>query len=229
MDDIRAMDAERSVLRWGGMAGILAGVLLVLSMLVFVMILVLAGAGLEDPEGYPGVRSARVVENTLYGAGLVLGVLHFLALYRALRRSSPAPALFGSALAILGLGFMTAGALLHIAHDPLSERYHAPGATPGEQETLLMLWQVTMGVFGALLVTGLVPVVIGLVVLGVAMRSAPAFGRRSGLTIGLGVVGVLAAPILLAGPTEVAVIMLLAVIIFHLVLGSRLISMSKAP
>jgi hypothetical protein len=229
MNDIQAMDEERSVLRWGGMAGIMAGVLLVLSMLVFVMLLVLADADIEDPGGYPGVRAGRVVENTLYGAGLVLGVLHFLALYRALRRSSPAPALFGSALAILGLGLMAAGALLHIAHDPLSELYHAPGATPGTQETLVLVWQATMGILTALLVTGLVPVAIGLITLGVAMRSAPAFGRRAGLSIGLGVVGVLAALILLAGPTEVAVISLLALVVFHLVLGSRLISMSKAP
>jgi hypothetical protein len=40
MNDIRAMDEDRSVLRWGGLAGILAGGLLILSMLVYVMILV---------------------------------------------------------------------------------------------------------------------------------------------------------------------------------------------
>ncbi|MBI4312064.1 MAG: hypothetical protein HY681_09815, partial [Chloroflexi bacterium] len=49
-------EEERSILRWGGLAGILGGVLLILSFLVFVMILVLAGVDLDDPEGYPGIR-----------------------------------------------------------------------------------------------------------------------------------------------------------------------------
>jgi hypothetical protein len=204
-----------------------AGVLLILSMIVFVMILVLAGVDLEDPEGYPGIRAARVVENTLYGAGLVLGIIHFLALYRALQRSSPAPALFGSALATLGLGLMAAAALLHIAQDSLSELYHAPGATPGEREALVLLWQATVGIFNALLVMGLVLVPIGLIALGAAMRSAPVFAGRGELSIGLGAVGVLAAPILLAGPSEVAVFSLLALIIFLLVLGWRVFSLSR--
>lgn len=227
MNDLQKVEGEKSVLRWGGLAGILGGVLLILSFLVFVMVLVLAGVDLEDPEGYPGIRAARVVENTLYGAGLVLGVIHFLALYRALRRSRPAPALFGSALAILGLGVLAAGALLHIAQDALSELYHAPGATPGEREALVLLWQATLGIFDALLVMGLVLVPIGLIALGAAMRSAPAFGGRGELSIGLGVVGVLAAPILLAGPSEAAVLSLLALIIFHLVLGWRVFSLSR--
>lgn len=229
MNDIREMENERSVLRWGGLAGILGGVLLILSFVVFVLILVLAGVDLDDPEGYPGIRAARVVENTLYGAGLVLGILHFLALYRALRRSSPAPALFGSALAILGLGVLAAGALLHIAQDPLSELYHAPGVTPGERGTLVLVWQATLGIFDALLVMGLVLVPIGMIALGAAMRSAPAFGARAGLSIGLGVVGVLAAPILLAGPSEAAVLSLLALIIFNVVLGWRVFSLWRAP
>jgi hypothetical protein len=170
-----------------------------------------------------------VVENTLYGAGLVLGVMHFLALYRALQRSSPAPALCGNALAILGLGVLAAGALLHIAQDSLSELYHAPGATPGGREALVLLWQATLGIFDALLVMGLVLVPFGLIALGGAMRSAPAFGRRGGLSIGLGAMGVLAAPILLAGPSEAAVLSLLALIIFHLVLGWKVFRLARAP
>jgi hypothetical protein len=92
-----------------------------------------------------------------------------------------------------------------------------------QRQSRLLAWS---GVGAA---SGGAGVVIGLVALGVAMRSTPAFERRSGLAIGLGVVGVLAAPILLAGPSEVAIIMLLAVIIFHLVLGWRVFSLSKAP
>ncbi|MBI4203279.1 MAG: hypothetical protein HY532_09235, partial [Chloroflexi bacterium] len=48
MKSLQKMEEERSILRWGGLAGILGGILLILSFLVFVMILVLAGVDLDD-------------------------------------------------------------------------------------------------------------------------------------------------------------------------------------
>src|SRR3712207_7030169 len=46
------------------------------------------------------------VEDGLYLVVLMLWVAHFLALYRALRRTNLAPALFGSVLGIVGLGVL---------------------------------------------------------------------------------------------------------------------------
>src|SRR5918992_2424930 len=136
------MDEEQSVLRWGGVAGIVGGILLVA---VFVIVGVFVGPDPAEPEGlvmrFPDVRAAHIVEEVLYLTVLVLWVIHFLALYRALRGTSLAPALFGSALGILGLVMLVAGALPHVATDPIADLYHAPGATAGDQATLVFLWQ----------------------------------------------------------------------------------------
>src|SRR5918994_1380495 len=175
------MDEEQSVLRWGGLAGIVGGILLVA---VFVIVGVFVGPDPAEPEGlvmrFPDVRAAHIVEEVLYLAVLALWAIHFLALYRALRGTSLAPALFGSALSIMGLGVLAAGALPHVASAPISHLYHAPGATPEDQATLVLLWQATQGIFDALFGVGLVLVPIGLIALGVAMLEATAFGKNFG-------------------------------------------------
>jgi hypothetical protein len=79
---------------------------------------------------FPDIRAVRTVEDSLYLVVLILWVAHFLALYRALRETSLAPALFGSVIGIVGFGVLAAGALPHVASVPISELYHAPGATP---------------------------------------------------------------------------------------------------
>jgi hypothetical protein len=67
---------------------------------------------------FPDISAARTVENSLYLVVLLLWVIHSLALYRALRRTSPTPALFGTVLSILGLVVLAAGALPHVATGP---------------------------------------------------------------------------------------------------------------
>ncbi len=122
--------AERGVLRWGGLTGILGGILMIL---VFVFVGVIVGldpAGLDGPvERFPDVRAARTVENSLYLLVLIMWVPFFLALYRALREASLAPALFGSVLSILGLVVLAAGALPHVVTSRISDLYHGAGAT----------------------------------------------------------------------------------------------------
>ena len=185
------MDEEQSVLRWGGLAGIVGGILLVA---VFVIVGVFVGPDPAEPEvlvmRFPDVRAAHVVEEVLYLGVLALWAIHFLALYRALRGASLAPALFGSALGIMGLGVLAAGALPQIARTPISDLYHAPGATPEDQATLVLLWQATQGIFDALLVVGLLLLPIGVISLGVAMFGTPAFGQGFGwMSLVVGVVG----------------------------------------
>ena len=131
MNDLQKMNDEKSVLRWGGLAGMLGGILFILAWVV-----VAAGpVGMEDPADlagwvtrFPDIRAARVVENGIYLVALLLEVTLFLALYRALRSASLAPALFGSVLGILGLTVMVASTTPHVAHAPLSDLYHASGA-----------------------------------------------------------------------------------------------------
>ena len=99
------------------------------------------------------------------------------------------------------------------------------------QATLVLLWQVTQGIFNALLVTGFLLLPIGVTALGVGMFKAPAFGKGfGGLSVVLGVVGVVVASVLLVDPpSPVAVVVMLALIVFHLVLGWKVYSLSRAP
>ena len=232
MNDLQMMQ-EKSVLRWGGMAGILGGILLI----VVFAIVGFGPVGMEsvEPAGevmrFPEIRTARIVEESLYLAVLVLWVIHFLALYRALRGTSLAPALFGSALGILGLVMLVADATRHVASDPISDLYHAPGATPVDQATLVLLWQATMGILDMLLVTGLVILPTGLIALGIAMLGAPDFGKGfGGLSVALGVVGGVAACVLLVDPASpIAAVGVFALIVFHLVLGWKVYSLSRNP
>lgn len=199
---MKAMVEEKSVLRWGGLAGILGSIIFIL---VFVVVIAFVGPDPASTEGeitrFPAIRAARTVEDGLYLVVLLLWVAHFLALYRALRGMSLAPALFGSVLGIVGLGVLAAGALPHVATAPISDLYHAPGATPEDQATLALLWQATEGIFDALFGAGLFIVPIGLITLGVAMLGAPAFGKGLGrVSMVVGMVGLVAATVLLVDP-----------------------------
>jgi magnesium-transporting ATPase (P-type) len=233
MNASQKTEEENSFLRWGGLAGVLGGIFFIL---VFAVVIVFVGPDylLAKPEEmirrFPDIRAARTVENGLYLVVLVLWVAHFLALYRALRERSHAPALFGSVLGIVGLGVLAAGALPHVATAPISDLYHAAGATLEDQTTLAFIWQATQGIFDALLFVGLVLLPIGLIALGVAMQGTPAFGKGFGkLTVGLGVIGVIAAAVVLIDPlSPVAPLGVFALIIFNLVVGWKVYRLSKA-
>src|SRR5918993_639618 len=83
------MEEEQSVLRWGGLAGILGAIIFIA---VFVVVIAFVGADPAEPEGsvmrFPDIRAARTVEDSLYLVVLILWIAHFLALYRALRGTS---------------------------------------------------------------------------------------------------------------------------------------------
>jgi hypothetical protein len=233
MRDLQKMEQEKSVLRWGGLAGMLGGILFILTWVV-----VIAGpVGMEEPADlagwvmrFPDIRAARIVENGLYLVALILGVTLFLALYRALRGASLAPALFGSVLGIVGLVVLAGGALPHVATAPISDLYHAPGATPQDQATLALLWQATQGIFDALLAVGFIVVPAGIIALGVAMLGAPAFGRGfGGLSVVLGVVGLVAAVFNMIDPSPIGAGTFFAIIIFFIVLGWKVYSLSRVP
>jgi len=234
MNDRQEIEQESSVLRWGGLSGMLGGIVFILTLVV-----VLAGpVGMEEPADlagwvtrFPDVFAARVVENMMYLMALILEVALFLALYRALRRTSLAPALCGSVLGILGIVVMMVGALPHVAHAPLSDLYQAPEATPEAQATLALLWQATWGIFNAILYVGFLVVPIGLILLGVAMFKVPAFGKGFGwVSVALGAVGLIAAVLQIADPASmVGAGSHFACLVFYLVLGWKVYSLSRAP
>lgn len=187
--------AERSVLRWGGLAGILASVVF-----IFVPVVLFGfaphvpagafrteGGGLVAPAAlvmtFPDARTPMAVGNFLYFVSAVLTLALVLALYRALRRTSLAPALLGSVLYVLGLGVLFTETVTQVAFDPISNLYHAPGVTPAEQATLALLWQATQGVFNELDAAAILLLSVAMVVLGVAMLRAPSFGNRVGTLV----------------------------------------------
>jgi hypothetical protein len=232
MNDVHKMEQEKNVLRWGGLAGILGSILFVAGW----VIVGVGPVGMEDPTDlagwvtrFPDIQAARVVENLVYLAALLLAVPLYLALYRALRKTRLAPALFGSALGILGLVSMAVGATPHVAHAPLSALYHAPGTTPADQAAIALMWQATRGIFDALLYVGFFVVPIGLLLLGVGMLGTPAFGKLLGwVGVGLGVVGLVGAVLQMADPASmVGAVSYFAIVIFYLVMGIKVYRLSR--
>lgn len=213
---------EKSILRWGGLAGILGSIILII---VFGIVIVFVGEDpatlAEFPVRYPTIRVARTVENSLYMLSLVLWVIHFLALYRALRGSSPAPALFGSVVGILGLVLLMTGAIPHIATSRLADLYHAPGATAADQATVVLMWQAIWVTFEAFLIEGLILLPIAWILLGAAMVGSPAFGKGlGGMSLVIGIAGAIAAVVLVIDPRSlIAVVGIFGSIIFHFVIG----------
>ena len=217
MNDLLEMEQEKSVLRWGGLSGMLGASL-------FILVVVLVGVFIPpDPADlvgwvtrFPDINAVRILENGIYLLALILEVPLFLALYRALRKTSLAPALFGSVLGILGLAAMVVSTTPHAAHARLSDLYIAPGATPVDQATLALLWQATWGIFAAMLYVGFFVVPIGLTLLGVGMLGSPAFGKvLGGVIVVLGGIGLVAAVLPMADPaTMVGALSYFACLIF---------------
>jgi hypothetical protein len=124
-------------------------------------------------------------------------------------------------LNIVGLAVLAAGAIPHVITSRLSDRYHAAGATPDEQATLVLLWQANQGMFDALLLVGLLVMSVGVILLSLAMRREPAFGKVAGnVSLALGAVGLAAATVMLLDPlSTIAALSVFALIGFHLIAG----------
>ncbi len=219
------VEQERSVLRWGGLAGMVGSLVFVI---VFVIVAVFVGSDPNEPMGFPGIRVARTFEDGLYLAVMILWIPLFLALYRALRRERLAPALFGSVLGIVGLVILAAGALPHIATLAVSDLLNAPGTTIADQ-TALELWKASYAIFDALLTAGLILATIGVICLGAAMIKNPRFGKGIGwISVVLGVAGVVASSVDLWNPdSPLAAVAMAGLIVFCAVSGWKAYRLSK--
>ena len=231
MHQAQMIEQEKSVLRWGGLAGFWGSIILVLAM-VFVAVAI--GS---DPEGlkevvarFPEIHMLRVIENGVYLVGLLLEILLFLALFMALRKESLAPALFGSALGIVGLVSMVISATPHVGHHPLSELFQAAGTTPEAKEAISIMWQGVWGIFYGPLYVGFFVVPLGLILVGVAMFAAPEFGKGiSWMTVVIGALAFVAAVLQMIDPAgDIGALSYIAPIIFYFVLGIKIYRLSKA-
>ena len=82
MENSQMIKQENSVLRWGGLSGIIGGILFILSLVVAMVLIPAAPANLTELVArFPDVHILRVAENGLYLFGLILGVPLFSWLY----------------------------------------------------------------------------------------------------------------------------------------------------
>jgi hypothetical protein len=201
-------------------------------LVTFVVVGALGLPDASDPEtlrDFANIESGRIAEHFLYLGALMLFSLHVLVLHRLLATAHPAAALFGAAIALFGLAMMAASSLLHVATSPLSDLYTAPDTPPEDLRSIEYAWHGAQSVFDTMLTTGVLLVPIGIVLLGVAMWSAPAFGRRiTQLSIGLGLVGIVGAVIAVVDPGSLfAAASVLAIVAFSLSTGWRTLKLEN--
>jgi len=226
------MENENSVLRWGGLAGILAFILWIVEMPLY---------GLIDPfvpEGlmsFTDNRAALGMSTILMMTIAILSVALVLALYRTLRGTNIGLALFGSVLGVTGYIVTALGdASTFFAFAPIATLNQAPAATPEAQATAVLLWQSTQGITNTFFFVGSLFMVMCFIILGVAMLSAPDFGKRFGVvSIVLGLIGVVAVVASLFVSEEIGMqvvgIAVFSNIIFLPLFGWKVYSLSRGP
>ncbi len=222
---------EMMVLRWGGIAGMLGGIVMILTIVALVSSTFSTAPA--DPAAqmakYPDIRTTLAVAETLYLVAACLWSVLFLTLYKALRREKAAPALFGTLLGILGVAMLLVGAITYVAFDPISQLYHASGASTADQQTLVLAWQAVQGVFNETDTVGFLLVSVGYVILGLGMLKAPSFGRVFGLlTVIFGLVGAVGISLFSVTSILFAVFGILIFVILPLALGWKSYRLSMA-
>jgi hypothetical protein len=224
------MENEKSVLRWGGLAGILAFIIWIVEMPLYGSVDPFAPEGLMR---FTDVGVALGISTILMMTIAILSVALVLALYRALRGTNLAFALFGSVLGVTGYIVTALGdASTFFAFAPISDLNQSPATTPETQTTVVLLWQTTQGITSTFFFVGSLFMVTCFIVLGVAMLKAPTFGRRfGGVSIALGVIGIMGvvASLFVTGETGLQImgVAVFANIIFLPLFGWKVYSLSR--
>ncbi len=227
-------EQETSVLRWGGLSGLLGGIVFVASIIYQVAFIgtgtTAAGAG--PIMRFPGLQTQIIVGQTLFLVGTILMVPLFLALYRYLRRSNLAPAVFGLGLSFLGLAVLAVESEPNVAMAQISAQYHAAGATAAQQDAAVIVWQATQGMFNEFDTCAYIFLSVGFIILGLAMLKAPGFGRAlGGLTGVIGIVGLIGVAAVPVTSAVFAIPAALTFVVFPLLFGWKVFALSrgKAP
>ncbi|NNE97223.1 MAG: DUF4386 family protein [Acidimicrobiales bacterium] len=220
---------DRRLIQWGGIAG-LAGVAAFIGTVAVVVGLGLPAA--DDPEtltDFANIEGGRIAEHFFYLAALILFALHLLVLHRLLRPAHTAAALFGTAIAEIGLVIMAASSVLHVSTAPMADLYTASDTPPEDLAAIEYAWHGAQSIFDTMLATGVLLVPIGIILLGVAMWIAPGFGVRLGLVaMVLGVAGLIgAAWEIVDTASDVSAAAVLSIVVFHLISGWRTLKLSN--
>jgi len=226
------MEREQRVLRLGGLAGILAFMVWIVELPLFGFVDPFAPEGLTR---FPDVRAALGISTILMMTIAILSIALVLALYRALRGTDLALAIFGTVLGVTGYIVTALGdASTFFAFAPISDLDQAPAATPETQATVVLLWQATQGLTHTFFFVGSLFMVMYFIVFGVAMLGAPAFGRGFGrMSMVLGAIGLIgvAASLFVAGDSgaQLMGIAAFANIVFLPLFGWKAYSLSRGP
>ncbi|HTP54911.1 MAG TPA: DUF4386 family protein [Thermoplasmata archaeon] len=223
-------EEETAVVRWGGVSGLLGGIVFVAS-IVYQVVFIGTGTTAEGSGPimrFPGLHDQIIVGQTLFLVGTILMVPLFLALYRSLRRSSLAPALFGFALSFLGLAVLAVESEPNVAMAQISAQYHAAGATLAQQDAAVIAWQATQGMFNEFDTCAYIFLSVGFILLGLAMTRASAFGKGlGGVTAVIGVVGLAGVAAVPVTSAIFAIPAALTFVVFPFLLGWKVYGLSK--
>ena len=227
--------------RWAGIAGVSGVVMGILSLALGIFappLFVAAQFGnscgapcFVDASllGFPGVKAWILVENIFYFAALILFVIFFSGLQKALRSDNAlAPSTFGKNLAMIGLAMEFVGALPAVAFAHLSEVYQV--SSPSDQAILVLASHAVQSIFNATDTVGGFLLSIGFLLFGVAMiQTSAVFGRKFGIpTIVLSLVaiaGISVVSIVMDNPNDFFFIIL--ILVLPLMLGLNLYRLSK--
>ena len=122
-----------------------------------------------------------------------------------------------------------ASAVLHVSTAPLAELYTSPETPAADQPSIEYAWHAAQSVFDTMLATGLLLAPSGILLLGIAMLSSPAFGSRLGwFAVVMGALGLAGAAIEVIEPDlEFSAFSVLTIVVFHLVVGIRTVQLGR--
>jgi hypothetical protein len=222
---------DRSLLRWGGAAGMAGSILLIASAVVVGALGLPDASDVETLTDFAGIESGRIAEHFLYLGALMLFALATIVLYRLLRAAQMTAALFATVFAEFGLVIMAASSLLHVSTAPLSELYTATGTPAEDLRAIEYAWHGAQSIFDTMLTTGMLLVPIGIVLFGVAMWRSLAMGTPTAvLAIVLGLIGVVGGVIAVVEPGSMAgAAAVLAIGVFHLSAGWVMFRLARGP
>jgi len=219
---------RRPLLRGAGVTGVIG------SLLMLVAFVLVGALGLPDTSSaesllrYPEIQHARVAENLLYLAAVVLWAVQHDLLHRLLCTAAPVLSSAARTVGLLGVASLAAGALLNVATAPMSQAYQQ--VAEADRAGAILAWNATQAVLDAMLITGalLLPVTIVLFGFALSRGLSPVLGWGA---VAVGTAGLAGATIAAATPPPSALavaVSILGALAFHLATGIRCIRLSRS-
>lgn len=187
------MGEGKSVLRWSGLAGLLAGILV---LLFFVLGRTIPPIEAADVEGrilrFIELESTFAASTILLLVGAILALPLYLDLHRMLREGSPGLAPFGSLMGVAGLIlFALARAYANFFGAPALADLYLGAMTDAERTTIFFLWVNGGALLTGISFVGALFLGISLLALGIATLGSRDFPSWiAWVIVVLGVVGV---------------------------------------